>query len=305
MPKPIGANVKYPHSAVLFKFCKEALRIKFDGQVKVIDQDVGAILKYDPADCSHWKRGSKNIRNLTHLRDIAQHFKIDEGIPVGIMDGSLSFDEALFEYTGYGSYTLDSKQLDALKKDFFEKPYHWDASDEGKSFEEIFKIRRKSVRDIAHKIIEMGAFSEPIIDLKEVSDLFSNIKIQQNKKIEEPLRVSNDGWKKNLRRIISHKKPLTCPYMRFLMAREIFYFLKDSEHELMAEVLTIPPETATVHGNIFASYLLIPDHLLREEVAQIFSDQDIIQQLAQAFGVSKALINHRLWNLEPLSKPQT
>ena len=58
--KKVEAN-RYPHSATLFRFCKEALEIRYDGNVKVIDQDVGAILGYDPADCSHWKKGKKNI----------------------------------------------------------------------------------------------------------------------------------------------------------------------------------------------------------------------------------------------------
>ena len=53
---------RYEHSATLFKFCKEALKIRYSGNVKVIDQDVGAFMGYDPADCSHWKKGKKNIR---------------------------------------------------------------------------------------------------------------------------------------------------------------------------------------------------------------------------------------------------
>jgi len=74
--KKVEAN-RYPHSATLFKFCKEALEIRYDGNVKVIDQDVGAILGYDPADCSHWKKGKKNIRSLSTLRSIADHLNVD------------------------------------------------------------------------------------------------------------------------------------------------------------------------------------------------------------------------------------
>ena len=53
---------RYPNSAVLFQFCKQVLHIRYEHNVKVIDQDVGAILGYDPADCSHWKKGKKNIK---------------------------------------------------------------------------------------------------------------------------------------------------------------------------------------------------------------------------------------------------
>ena len=52
--------VKYPHSANLFQFCRKVLDHKFGG-IRVIDQDVGQILGFDPADCSHWKKGKKNI----------------------------------------------------------------------------------------------------------------------------------------------------------------------------------------------------------------------------------------------------
>ena len=54
-------EMRYTNSATLFKFCKYALALRYEGKVKVLDQDVGAILGYDPADCSHWKKGKKNI----------------------------------------------------------------------------------------------------------------------------------------------------------------------------------------------------------------------------------------------------
>ena len=58
---------RYPNSRILFQFSKQALQYKFSEKVKVIDQDVGAILGYDPADCSHWKKGKKNIKNCKSL----------------------------------------------------------------------------------------------------------------------------------------------------------------------------------------------------------------------------------------------
>ena len=69
---------RYPQSAELFKFCKEALNIKHNFEVKVIDQHVGAILGFDPADCSHWKKGKKNIKSLDTVKAIAQHLDADE-----------------------------------------------------------------------------------------------------------------------------------------------------------------------------------------------------------------------------------
>src|SRR5210317_2210482 len=100
MMKKVEVN-RYPHSATLFKFCKEALEIRYEGNVKVIDQDVGSILGYDPADCSHWKKGKKNIHALSTLRSIADHLSLDENLLVEIAAGKIGLEEALFEYRGY------------------------------------------------------------------------------------------------------------------------------------------------------------------------------------------------------------
>ena len=110
---------RYPHSATLFRFCKQALELRYEGNVKVIDQDVGAILGYDPADCSHWKKGKKNIRALSTLRSIADHLSVDERLLIDIASGRMGLEEALFEYRGYGSFMLQGKSLDSLKKEFF------------------------------------------------------------------------------------------------------------------------------------------------------------------------------------------
>ncbi len=109
---------RYPNSATLFSFCKKALEMKYDGNVKVIDQDVGAILGYDPADCSHWKKGKKNIRSLSILRSIADHLSIDDRLLIDIAAGKVDLDEAIHEFSGYGSFELGAKTLELLKKSF-------------------------------------------------------------------------------------------------------------------------------------------------------------------------------------------
>ena len=34
---------------------------------KVHDQEVGAILSFNPSDCSHWKRGEKHVKSVFAL----------------------------------------------------------------------------------------------------------------------------------------------------------------------------------------------------------------------------------------------
>ena len=114
---------RYPHSATLFKFCKKALEIRYEGNVKVIDQDVGSILGYDPADCSHWKKGKKNIHALSTLRTIADHLNLDEGLLIDIAAGKVDLEEAIFEFRGYGAFNLNNRHVEDLKKDFFRRGF--------------------------------------------------------------------------------------------------------------------------------------------------------------------------------------
>src|SRR6185436_2984483 len=113
-------EVKYPHSANLFQFCRKVLDHKFGG-IRVIDQDVGQILGFDPADCSHWKKGKKNIRSIQAMKSIAEHLGVDEKLVVDVASGDLDDSEAFFEYSGYGALSIDAKVFEAAKKDFYRR----------------------------------------------------------------------------------------------------------------------------------------------------------------------------------------
>src|SRR5690349_1162607 len=154
------AENRYPHSATLFKFCKEALEIRYEGNVKVIDQDVGAILGYDPADCSHWKKGKKNIRALSTLRSIADHLSIDERLLIDIASGKIGLGEAVFEYKGYGHFSLQGHHLENLKKEFFKNPNKWQKEGRIASFEELFALDRQGVAEVTREILAQGKFEE-------------------------------------------------------------------------------------------------------------------------------------------------
>ena len=85
---------KYPHSANLFQFCRKVLDHKFGG-IRVIDQDVGQILGFDPADCSHWKKGKKNIRSIQAMKSIADHLEVDEKLIVDVASGEINASRSL------------------------------------------------------------------------------------------------------------------------------------------------------------------------------------------------------------------
>lgn len=285
---------RYPHSATLFRFCKEALQIRYQGNVKVIDQDVGAILGYDPADCSHWKKGKKNIRALGTLKSIADHLKIDENLLIDITAGRVDLEEAVFEFKGYGDFQIGDRGLEELKKKFFNAPEKWQNNDSQKAFDEIFNVNRAAIVEVIDKIMAKGAFAEPPIYVAEAFNLFSNIKLERDDTIGDSIRVIRDGEREQLRTIIKYKGETLRPYMRFLISKELFMFLYLSKNDIIGDIRETPEEIIDIYANIFATYLLVPNHLLEKEVARVKSSLDIVQQLADVFWVSKSFMNQRL-----------
>jgi hypothetical protein len=288
------AENRYPHSATLFKFCKEALEIRYEGNVKVIDQDVGAILGYDPADCSHWKKGKKNIRALATLKSIADHLNIDERLLIDIASGKVGLEEAVFEYKGYGAFGLSGRNLENLKKEFFKNPTKWHAEGNLATFEELFNIDRSGVARSVSEVLQAGNFTEAPIYLPEVYQIFPNLSLKADETLEVPVKVTDDSSSGSLCRVITFRGPEMRPFMRFVLAKELFKFLCNANHEAVANFVDCPPEVIDIQANIFAGMLMIPGAFLRKEVEKIDSSIDIVMQLAETFWVSKSLMNQRL-----------
>jgi hypothetical protein len=285
------AENRYPHSATLFKFCKEALEIRYEGNVKVIDQDVGAILGYDPADCSHWKKGKKNIRALATLRSIADHLNIDERLLIDIASGKVGLEEAVYEYRGYGAFALQGRHLENLKKEFFKNPTKWQGEGSGlKSFEELFDVDRPGVVRAAESVLALGNFTEAPIYLPEVYGLFPELRLSADETIPEPMQVVTEGDVTT----VKFRGPEMRPYVRFMLAKELFKYLCRRGHTLTAKFASGPAEVVDIQANIFAGSLLVPGRMLRKEVESIDSSLDIVLQLAETFWISKALMNQRL-----------
>lgn len=291
--KKIAEN-RYPHSATLFKFCKEALEIRYEGNVKVIDQDVGAILGYDPADCSHWKKGKKNIRALSTIRSIADHLNIDERLLIDIASGKVGLEEAVFEFRGYGAFNLGGRNLENLKKEYFKNPSRWQSEGSSKSFEELFDVDRAKVAKAVQEVITMGNFTESPIYLPEVYQLFEGVTLIADETIEGPVAVEVIGEGAASTTTVRFKGPEVRPFVRFLLAKELYRHLCRIRHTVLGRLSEAPGEVQEIQANIFAGMLLIPGTLLRKEVESIDSSKDIVLQLSETFWVSKALMNLRL-----------
>ncbi len=65
---------------------------------KIRDQEIGSILEFNPSDCSHWKRGEKNVRSVFSLAKLAEVMQIEPPLVHDVASGAASLDEAYFEY---------------------------------------------------------------------------------------------------------------------------------------------------------------------------------------------------------------
>lgn len=284
---------RYPNSATLFKFCKEALEIRYDNNVKVIDQDVGAILGYDPADCSHWKKGKKNIRALGTLRSIAGHLNIDERLLIDIASGKVGLEEAVFEFRGYGAFTLKGRPLENLKKEYFKNPTRWQRGDQQLSFEDLFDLDRESIARAVQAVMGMGQFTEAPVYIPEVFQMFPGLRLLCDDAINAPITMAHEDGIVTIR----YRQQDMRPFVRFLLAKELFKFLCQTAHPAVAAFSNSPEEILDIQGNVFAGMLLVPAAVLRKEVEKMNSSLDIVAQMADTFWVSKSLMNQRLRDL--------
>lgn len=291
--KKIAEN-RYPNSANLFRFCKEALEIRYDGNVKVIDQDVGAILGYDPADCSHWKKGKKNIRSLSTLRAIADHLAIDERLLIDIAAGKMGLEEAIFEFRGYGAFTLKGRTTENLKKEYFKNPAKYGSEESRLTFEDLFDVDRPGVVKAVQETLDSGQFEEAPIYMPEIARLFPNFTVVADETITQAVEVINENEGDSLRTTVKFRGSEMRPYLRFLVSRELFKFLSSAGHNSVAAIRKCPEEILDIRANLYAGLLLVPGKMLRKEVERVDTAKDIVTQLAETFWVSKAMMNQRL-----------
>lgn len=287
---------KYPNSASLFQFCRLVLDHKFGG-IRVIDQDVGQILGFDPADCSHWKKGKKNIRSIQAMKSIADHLGVDERLVVDIASGELDEHEAFFELTGYGLFEIDSKIMEVAKKDFYRKNAGTWTRDKELEFKALFDANEPLIDRVAKEIHEKINFAEAPLYLPEVASHFPNIKLIPSEPTEAISESSPVAFSEaNGTLAIQYLAGLEMrPYVRFRIAKAMAQtFLRPGQTRNTQDLGEYAQHISDVQNNIFAARILVPASLLRKEMANINVGKDIVVQLAETFWVSKTLMNRRL-----------
>ena len=289
------AELKYPYSANLFKFCRRVLDHKYGG-IRVIDQDVGQILGFDPADCSHWKKGKKNIRSIQAMKNIAEHLGVDEKLVVDVASGEMSDIEAYFEFTGYGSFDIDGKVLESAKKEYYRKHASSWSKEKEYDFKQFFKVDETLIKAKVEEIHKTINFQESPLYLPEIVSLYPEINLKPQTDWSEEISIQPlQAYWENNKFIVAYKSGLELrPFMRFKIAKALATYFLPRKESHFEDLKPYVKHLFDVESNIFACHLLAPKALIQQEIKQIDVAKDLIVQLAEAFWVSKSFINLRL-----------
>lgn len=286
--------LKYPHSASLFRFCRRVLDHKLSG-VRIIDQDVGQLLGFDPADCSHWKKGKKNIHSIFAMRSLAKNLGVDEKLVVDLASGDIDDEEAYCEFLGYGSIELDTKTIESAKRDFFRLNSSRWTRDREQEFRDYFKIEEAHIESVVSEIHQRIKFLEAPLYLPELVGYYPDVVLEDlpelNVSAEEQVKIRQEKQKL----VISYKRGSEMrPYVRYRIAKMMSQYFLPPTKGLGSELKEYAAHISDVEGNLFAGHLLAPSHLIRKEMRKIDVAKDPLTQLAEIFWVSKSFMNLRL-----------
>jgi len=295
------SQARYPNSVSLFLFCRHVLDHKFGG-IRVIDQDIGQILGFDPADCSHWKKGKKNIRSIHAMRSIADHLGVEHKLVTDVAFGEVDHFEAFHEYRGYGLFEADEKIVETARKDFYRKNSHQWSKDKEIEIRKFFEIDHSHIQNSVFNIHRKVNFTECPLYLPEILNAFPDITFKADKKLllsqEQPIQYHISGGKIQ----ISHPEKFEMkPYLRFKVAKALgYFFLGDLPGKVFAADQSLEHYMHYVNDirtNVFAVNLLLPKPLVFAEIAKLGGSKDLVTQLAEVFWVSRSLMNQRLIQL--------
>jgi hypothetical protein len=265
--------VKFPHSVQLFKFCQKVMM--HQKGVKVRDQEVGSILNFNPSDCSHWKRGEKNVRSVFALAKLAEALSVETSLIHDITSGSADLDEAFFEYQEARSYR-------ALK-----------GQSQGAAPDQISEIRER-VLEFVNQVQQEADFQTPPLYLPEVMRSFAFITTQPVEmldKLSRILRVKAGQY------CIQYKKGELKAQTRMSMVKDLARIIFEGERERFPEFGAPVQGLSIYEQQVFVANLLLPRNLLLQEMSKMDSRKNVIAELATIFWVPKSLVSFQLQEL--------
>lgn len=274
-----SGTAKFPHSVQLFKFTQKVM-VDQRGN-KVNDQEVGSILNFNPSDCSHWKRGEKNVKSVFALTTLANTLGVEPALIFDIASGAIGLDEAYFEYQ-------ETKAIASIRKAISDVD------------PQIIEESRQRVADFVSQIHTQAGFNSAPLYVPEVMRFFAYVNMQTAEmmdKLTRILRVKPGQY------TIHYTKGDLKPQTRMSMVKELARIIFEGERARYPELGESKSEIIAFEELVFMADLLCPQNMIREEMAKIDARKNLIAELSSAFWVPKILIGFQLQMM--LHKPNT
>lgn len=264
---------KFPNSVQLFKFCQKVLMSQRG--TKVHDQEVGSILSYNPSDCSHWKRGEKNVRSVFSLAKLAETLGVETTLVHDVASGAVGLDEAFYEWQESNQFKNLVSRTAAFTPD------------------DLAQVRRR-VEAFANELHAQSEFKTPPLYVPEVLRFFSFISIQPTDmmdKLSRILRVKAGQY------AIQYKKGDLKPQTRMGMVKDLARIIFEGERARFPELGEGNPKLYEFEETIFVASLLVPKSMLMGEMAKLDSRKNVVSELATLFWVPKSLVGFQLQDI--------
>jgi hypothetical protein len=265
--------VKFPNSVQLFKFCQKVMM--HQRGTKVRDQEVGSILNFNPSDCSHWKRGEKNVRSVFALAKLADELGMEPSLIHDVASGAVNLEEAYFEYLESRSFTTMCRQIAEESPDAVVAP-------------------RQRVMEFVEKIQAESEFSTPPLYLPEVMRAFAFISTQPVEMLDKLSRILRV---KAGRYCIQFKKGDLKPQTRMSMVKDLARIVFEGERNRFPELGPINKNLLQMEKILFTANLLVPKGMLMQELSKLDSRRNVIAELSTIFWVPKSLIGFQLQDI--------
>ena len=265
--------VKFPNSVQLFKFCQKVMMTQRGG--KVHDQEVGSILNFNPSDCSHWKRGEKNVRSVFSLAKLAETLQVETTLVHDVASGAVGLDEAFYEWQESNAFRQTLTKL-------------------GECPAELVQSSRRRVEAFVAALHEQCEFRAPPLYIPEVLRFFAFVSAQPTDmmdKLSRILRVKPGQY------MVQYRKGDLKPQTRMGMVKDLARILFEGERARFPELGEADPRLVEFEETVFAASLMVPKNLLLAEMAKLDTRRNVISELATLFWVPKSLIGFQLQDI--------
>ena len=242
------------------------------GNKKVNDQEIGGILEFNPSDCSHWKRGEKNVRSVFSLAKLADALKMDTSLIHDVASGQSVLDEAFFEYLESNSFRVMMDKARSANPD-------------------ALAAVRARVESFTAQLHSQCQFTTPPLYLPEVLRFFAFVQMQPTDMIDRLSRVlrTRPG-----QYTINYRKGDLKAQTRMSVLKDLARIVFEAERSRFPELGAATESLISYEQQLFIANLLVPKAMLLEEMGRLDNRRNVVAELAALFWVPKSLICFQL-----------